>query len=173
VAVGLFLIAASFLTTALDIKQSRVAFVQGQTRVKMVIAENISMESSPFKYYILYAIPLTIPTPYQRIGTISLYLHPNQLVFEREFDFPNFGTGYGEFRIEVPSPGRYMAEVHVLDGTYWADSNNLDVEVVSLSRPFLIISPIILALGVGTLAGVLKMLRRHRITVYGLTLENF
>ena len=173
VAVGLFLVVISFLTTSLDMNEGRVAFVQGQAGEKTVNAENISIESSPFKYYILYAIPHTIPTPYRRIGTISLYLYPNQLVYNRVFEFPNFGTGQGEFMIEVPSSGRYIVEAQVLEGTYWSGSNSISIEVVSMSRPFLIISPVILAMGIGTLAGVLTMLRRHRIMVYGLTLEDF
>jgi len=147
--------------------EGRVAFVQGQAGEKTVNAENISIESSPFKYYILYAIPHTIPTPYQRIGTISLYLYPNQLVYNRVFEFPNFGTGQGEFMIEVPSSGRYIVEAQVLEGTYWSGSNSISIEVVSMSRPFLIISPVILAMGIGTLAGVLTMVRKQRITCIG------
>jgi hypothetical protein len=41
-----------------------------------------------------------------------------------------------------------------------------------MSKPLLIIGPAVLTLSVVTLAGVLIMLRRHKITVYGLTLEN-
>ncbi len=173
IAVGLLLVAVSILATSLDVTDGRVAFVEGQAGAKTVIAQNVPIESSPFKYYILYAIPHTIPTPYQRIGTISLYLYPNQLVYNRVFEFPNFGTGQSEFMMDVPSSGRYIVEAQVLEGTYWSDSNSISIEVVEMSRPFLIISPVILALGIGTLAGVLTMLRRHRIMVYGLTLENF
>jgi hypothetical protein len=74
--------------------------------------------------------------------------------------------------IMVPSSGVYVVEANVL-GTYWRDSERVDVEVTSMSRPLLIIGPVISMLGVVTLAGVLIMLRRHKITVYGLTLEDF
>ncbi len=173
IAIGLFLVAVSFLTTTLDMTDGRVAFVQGQAGAKTVIAQNISIDSSPLKYYVEDAIPHTFPAPYQRNGMISMYLYPNQLVYNRVFGFPNFGTGQGEFLVEVPSSGRYIVEAQVLEGTYWSDSNSISIGVVEMSRPFLIISPIILALGFGTLAGVLTMLRRHRITAYGLTLEEF
>ncbi len=173
VAVGLLLAVVSFLTTSLDMTNGRVAFVQGEAGAKTVIAQNVSIDPSPLKYYVVHAIPHTIPTPYQRIGTVSLYLYPNQLVYDRVFGFPSFGTGRGEFVVDVPSSGRYIVEAQVLEGTYWSDSNSLSIEIVEMSRPFLIISPVILALGVGTLAGVLTMLRRHRIMVYGLTLEEF
>ncbi len=173
VAVGLLLVVVSFFTTSLDVTDGRVAFVQGQAGTKTVIGENISLESSPFKYYILCAIPSSFPTPYQRIGTVSLYLYPDQLVYNRVFEFPNFGTGRDEFIIEVPSSGRYKAEAQVSEGTYWSGSNSISIEVVEMSRPFLIISPVILALGIGALAGVLTVLRRQRIMAYGLTLEEF
>ena len=172
IAVGVVLTAISFLSTTLDVKEGRVAFAQGQAGAKTVIAENVSMELSPCRYYILYAIPYTIPTPSHRTGTISLYLAPNQLVYSRVFDFPNFGTGKGAFVIAVPNSGVYNAEAQVLEGTYWGGSNSLDIAVVSMSRPFLIIGPVMAMIGVGTLACVLIMLKRHRITVYGLTLED-
>jgi hypothetical protein len=73
--------------------------------------------------------------------------------------------------VQVPSSGVYIVEAKVL-GTYWRDSDSLDVEVISMSKPLLIIGPAVLTLSVVTLAGVLIMLRRHKITVYGLTLEN-
>ena len=74
--------------------------------------------------------------------------------------------------IWVPSSGVYAVEADVL-GMYWMDSDRVDVEVTSMSRPLLITGPVISVLGVVALAGVLIMLRRHRITVYGLTLEDF
>ena len=87
------------------------------------------------------------------------------------FDFPNYGTGQRALVVEVPSSGVYIVEAQVL-GIYWRSSDSLDVEVISMSRPLLIIGTVISMLGVVTLAGVLIMLRRHKITVYGLTLED-
>src|SRR4030067_538538 len=81
------------------------------------------------------------------------------------FDFPNYGTGQRALVVEVPSSGVYIVEAQVL-GIYWRSSDSLDVEVISMSRPLLIIGTVISMLGVVTLAGVLIMLRRHKITVY-------
>ena len=173
VAVGLVSLAIPFLTTALDTKEGRVAFVQGQAGLTSVRAENVSMQSSPFRYYIATARPHTLPSTTLRTGMIDLYLNPGQLVYTSAlFDYPNYGTGQRTLTLEVPSSGAYMVEAQVI-GIYWRESDSLDVEVTSMSRPLLIIGPVIATLGVVTLAGVLIMLRRHRITVYGLTLEDF
>ncbi len=173
VVVGLVLLAIPFFTTSLDTKEGRIAFAQGQAGLKSVRAENVSMQSSPFKYYIATATGRTtahgtLPIQIRHLtGTISLYLYPNQLVFTSAvFDFPIMGT-----MIRIPSAGVYAVEADVL-GMHWMDSDRVDVEVTSMSRPLLTIGPVISVLGVVALAGVLIMLRRHRITVYGLTLED-
>ena len=64
VAFGLVLLAIPFLTTALDTKEGRVAFVQGQAGLKSVRAENVSMELSPFRYIIVTAKPILFHLPY-------------------------------------------------------------------------------------------------------------
>jgi hypothetical protein len=174
VAVGLVLLAIPFFTRRLDTNEGKVAFAQGQMGLKSVRIENVSMESSPFKYYIVTATPqgsVIGPFPLRIVrstGAISLYLYPNQLVFTSSaFGFPHGGT-----MISVPISGVYAVEADVI-GMYWMDSDSVDVEVTSMSKPLLIIGPAISVLGVVALAGVLIMLRRHRITVYGLTLEDF
>jgi hypothetical protein len=88
---GLVLLAIPFLTTALDTKEGRVAFAQGQAGLKSVRAENVSLQCSPFKYYIVTVTPRT--TAYGWIpfggglwtGMISLYLYPSQLVFTSRY----------------------------------------------------------------------------------------
>jgi hypothetical protein len=74
--------------------------------------------------------------------------------------------------MEFPSSGVYIVEAKVI-GIYWRRFDNLDIEVSSISRPLLMIGPVTSMLGVVTLAAVLIMLRRYKITVYGLTLEDF
>jgi hypothetical protein len=162
VAVGLILTATPFLTTALDTGEGRVAFAEGQAGIKSVRAENVSLESSPFKYYIVIAKPYTLPYPGLRTGLINLYLYPNQLVYTSAlFDYPSGGTSQRAIMIRVPSSGVYVMEADVI-GLYWRDSDRLDVEVTSMSRPLLIIGPVIATIGVVILAVMLITLKRHR-----------
>ena len=98
VAVGLVLLAIPFFTTRLDTNEGRAAFVQGRLGLKSVRVENVSMQSSPFKYYIATATPhgsVLGPFPLRiarSTGMISLYLYPDQLVFTSAvFGFPHGG----------------------------------------------------------------------------------
>ena len=171
--VGLALLAAPFLTTALDVEEQRVAFARGQAGLKSVRAENVSLDWSPFSYYVVTSIPNTIPTSVLlRTGTVKLYRYPDQLIYASSQFYYDTGSRTGSCSVvpDVPGSGNYTVEADV-EGLYWRNGDRLDVEVVRMSRPALVIGVVLTPLAVAQLAVTLIMLRKHKITLYGLTLE--
>ena len=170
---GLVLVAVPFLTIALDTEDQRLAFAQGQAGLRSVRAENVSFEWSPFSYYVVTAVPHDIPTSAQpRTGQIKLYRTPDELVYSSPLFYFDTGTSSGPVGIvpSVLSSGTYVVEADV-QGSFWRDSDWLDVEVVRMSKPALMMGLALTVLAVVALTVTVTMLKRHRVSFYGLTLE--
>ncbi len=171
--VGLVLVAAPFLTTALDTQDQRVAFAQGQPGLKSVSAENVSIELSPFIYYVVTAVPHALPTSVlPRTGLVKLYRSPDRLVYESSLFYYDAGTYSGQVSIvpSVPSSGTYVVEADI-QGVYWRDCDWLDVEVVRMSRPAVMMGLTLTGLAAVALVVTVAMLRKHKVGFYGLTIE--
>jgi hypothetical protein len=171
--VGLVLAATPILTTALDVEDQKVAFAQGQAGLKSVRAENVSFELSPFSYYVVTAAPHFLPTSVlPRTGQIKLYRYPDQLVYESSIFYYDTGTRSGSVSIvpSIPNSGTYIVEADV-QGSYWRDSDWLNVEVVRMLRPALMMGLAFTFGAAVALAVTVTMLRKHGMTFYGLTIE--